>query len=168
MKTHITDVSLVDLLVVAKSLADEEIAQLEAFTGEAFSTEKLAMQIFGTEGIKWTCRVIETGEPIVVAGLFQVGKSTWRTFMVPGDRTWAEFGEEVTKHTVDVLADVADSGPFIRIETICLQGRDKVTDWYEKIGLEYESTLRSYGVEGENAVMYVKTGNGQSGIIERV
>ena len=169
MKTEITDVTLVDLMVVAQSLAEKEIEQLEAFTGNAFDPEELAVKIYSSGGIKWTCRVIETGEPIVVAGFFQVGVSTWRSFMIPGDRTWAEFGAEVTEHTKEVIERVAGSDPYIRIETVCLEDHEDARKWYPSIGLEFESVLRSYGVNGENAVMYTQVGNGaESGVIERV
>ena len=165
-KTIITDVTLVDLLVVTRGLPEDEIDQLEAFTGDKFDPEKVAVQIFTSGGIKWTCRVKETAEPLVVAGYFQVGVSTWRSFMLATDRAWAEFGKEVTEHVVDVIKKLATSDEFIRLETICLESRDKAIRWYGQIGIEYESTLRSYGVNGENAVMYVKVN--EPSLIERV
>ena len=155
-QTIVTDTTLVDLLVVCKGLSEEEIEQLEAFTGNAYDPEQVAVQTFSSGGVKWTCRVEETSEPIVVAGYFQVGVSTWRSFMLATDRAWAEFGAEVTDHVIEVVDKIAGSGEFIRLETICLQSRAKAQKWYRTIGLEYESTMRSYGVNGENAVMYVK------------
>lgn len=166
-KTIITDVSLVDLLVVAKGLLQEEIEQLEAFTGDDFDPEKTAIQIYSSGGVKWTCRVEETGEPLVVAGYFQVGVSTWRSFMLATDRAWAEFGTEITEHVTEVVERLAASDEFIRLETVGLEGRERALRWYERIGLTYESTMRSYGVRGENAVMYVKV-NEPSSIIELV
>ena len=155
-KTEITDVTLVDLLVVCQGLPEDEIEQIEAFTGNAYDPEHVAVQTYSSNGIKWTCRIKETGEPIVVAGFFQVGVSTWRSFMLANERAWLEFGAEVTQHCKEVVDKVAGSEEFIRIETICLESRARATAWYPSIGLKFESVLRSYGVNGEDAVMYVR------------
>ncbi len=155
-KTEITDVTLVDLLVVCKGLPEDEIEQIEAFTGEPYDPENIAVKTFTSDGVKWTCRVKETGEPLVVAGFFQVGVSTWRSFMLANDRAWAEFGAEVTQHCKEIVDKVAESDEFIRIETICLETRARATAWYPSIGLKFESVLRNYGVNGEDAVMYVR------------
>ena len=155
-KTEITDVTLVDLLVVCQGLPEDEIEQIEAFTGNAYDPEQVAVQTYTSGGIKWTCRIKETTEPIVVAGFFQVGVSTWRSFMLANERAWKEFGAEVTQHCKEVVDKVAGSEEFIRIETICLETRARATAWYPSIGLKFESVLRSYGVNGEDAVMYVR------------
>ena len=165
-KTEITDVTLVDLLMVCQALPEDEIRQIEAFTGNPYDPEQLAVSTYSNDGIKWTCRIKETGEPIVVAGFFQVGVSTWRSFMLATDRAWAEFGREVTDHCKEVVDSVAGSEEFIRIETISLEGREKAQTWYPLIGLEYESTLRSYGANGENALMYVRVNQPSKSIIE--
>ena len=168
-KTEITDVTLVDLLIVCKGLPEDEIEQIEAFTGKAYDPEDLAVKTFTMDGIKWTCRIKETGEPLVVAGFFQVGVSTWRSFMLANERAWAEFGAEVTQHCKEIVDKVAESEEFIRIETMCLESRERAQKWYPSIGLEYESLLRNYGVNGENAVMYVRVNEpSQSSIIESV
>ena len=107
-----------------------------------------------------------------MAGFFQVGTGIWRSFMLPGDRTFTEFGGEVTRHTADVMDKLATSDPYIRIETICLAERELVRAWYPKIGLNYESTMPNYGAHGENAVMYTKLGSAAfdapTDVIERI
>ena len=171
--TQITDTTLVDLLIVARSLPAVEIAQLEAFTGNEFNVEDLAVQIHTSGGMKWTGRVVETREPIFVAGFFQVGTGIYRSFMLCGDKTFSDlYAGETTRHVAGVMQDVADSDPYIRIETICLAERDLVRSWYPKIGLAYESTMPNYGARGENAVMYTKFGSAvktvEPTLIERI
>lgn len=157
MKTHITDTTLIDLLLVCKELPADEIEQIKAFSGnENFDPEDSAAQIYTSDRIKWTCRIKETGEPLVVAGYFQVGVGVWRSYMLARELAWTKYGAEVTKHVNSVIESMAKQ-PNIRLETICLASRKKARAWYERIGLEYESTLRSYGANGEDAVMYVKT-----------
>ena len=171
--TSITDTTLVDLLVVAKSLPLDEIEQLEAFTGNPFDAEQIAVQIHTSSGMKWTGRVIENGEPIFVAGYFQVGAGIWRSFMLPGDQAFsAKYAGETTRHVANVMEQMGDRDPFIRLETICLESRTLVRDWYPKIGLSYESTMPNYGAHGENAVMYTRLGNqnedSSTNVIERI
>ena len=156
-KTEITDVTLVDLLVVCQGLPQDEIDQIEAFTGNAYDPEQIAVQTYSSNGIKWTCRIKETAEPIVVAGFFQVGVSTWRSFMLASDLAWDEYGMEVTLHSRAAVKNLIRGEQHIRLETICLAGRDKALEWYPKIGLEYESTMPGYGVNGESAVLYTAT-----------
>lgn len=157
MKTILTEVTLVDLLTVCMDLPEDEIEQIEAFTGHSFDPEEVAADIYVSGGMKWTCRVEETSEPLVVAGYSRVGAGVWRSFMLANEHAWAEFGGEVTHHVIDVMERVTQGKEHIRLETICLATRKLAQRWYKRIGLERESEMRSYGVKGEDAVMYVKT-----------
>ena len=156
MKTIVTDTSLVDLLVVCRGLPQDEIEQIEAFTGQPFDVEEIAVQTYTMPGPKWTCRVRETSEPLVVGGFIQVGASIWRSFFLANERAWKEYGGEVTRHTKEAVEGIARGQEHIRLETIALASRKIARRWYERIGLEYEGTMRSYGVGGEDAVMYIK------------
>ena len=155
-KTAIRNTTLVDILVVTKGLPQDEIDQIEAFSGE-FDPQEQAINIMSTPGPKWTCVVKETNEPLVVAGFIQVGVNIWRSYMLANERAWAEHGVEVTLHCRKAIKDMVQGQQHIRLETICLATREKAQDWYPKIGLEFESTLLGYGVKGETAVMYTKT-----------
>ena len=157
MKTILTEVTLIDLLTVCMGLPEDEIEQIEAFTGDKFDPEKVAVDIYVSGGMKWTCRVEKTSEPLVVAGYSKVGASIWRSFMLASEHAWAEFGGEVTHHVIDVMEQVAQGQQHTRLETICLSTRKLAQRWYKRIGLTFESELKSYGVNGEDAVMYVKT-----------
>jgi hypothetical protein len=156
MKTIVTETNLIDLLVVCKSLPEDEIEQIEAFTGEEFDVESIAVSTYNMPGPRWTCRIAETGEPLAIAGYIQVGASIWRSYMLANERAWKEFGGEVTHHVKEVIENLARGQEHIRLETIALESRERARRWYDRVGLEYESTLRSYGAGGEDAVMYVK------------
>lgn len=156
MKTTITDMTLVDAIVVGRALPRDEIEQIEAFSDETFSVESLAVQLFSAPGPKWTLRVEETGEPMVVAGLIPVGPNVWRTWFLANQRAWDEYGREVTVQTAKTLKKLLENVDQVRVETLCLATRKRAQEWYKAIGLTYESTLHGYGVNGEAAVMYVK------------
>ncbi len=157
MKTEVTALTLVDILVVGKALPQDEIDQIEAFTGSDYDVQSTALQLMNTPGPKWAIRVKETGEPLVVAGILQIGANVWRTWFLANQRVWDEHGREVTVHTAKMRKQLLEDQRPIRIETVCLASRAKAREWYEAVGMEYESTLTCYGVNGESAVMYIST-----------
>lgn len=157
MKTELTNGTLVDLLVVVQALPQEEIDQINAFSENEFDYESFVGQLFGAPGPKYTIRVKETGEPLAVSGLVQVGVRTWRTWFLANQRAWDEFGKEVTVHTNYAREQLLEPNENMRIETVCLATRKKAQRWYEAVGMKYESTMHGYGKNGESAVMYVST-----------
>lgn len=156
-KTIIGDTSLVDVLVVCSDLPQDEIEQIEAFSGFAFDAQDVAVQIITAPGLCWTCYDKDTKEPLVVAGFTPIGATLWRSFMLASNKAWAEYGIEVTLHCRRAVKNLVKGKQNIRLETMCLASRDKARAWYPSIGLEYESTLPAYGAAGETAVLYVKT-----------
>ena len=156
MKTEITQAQLVDILVVCRDLPTSELDQIEAFSGEAFAPQEMAVNIMSGVGPRWSCTIKETGEPIVVAGFDRIGPNIWRSFMLATNKAWEQFGGEVTKHSRDAIDDLVRGQQHIRIETLCLEEREEARAWYPQIGLEYESTLNGYGTKGQSAVMYTK------------
>jgi len=156
-KTEIRETSLIDVIQVCHDLPDDEVEQIEAFSGQPFDAQDMAVQIMTTPGYRWTCYDKETKEPLVVAGFSKIGVTIWRSFMLASNKAWADYGVEVTLHCRRAVKNVAQGNQHIRLETMCLASRDRARAWYPRIGLEYESTLKGYGVNGETAVLYVKT-----------
>ena len=61
----------------------------------------------------------------------------------------------VTRCTIEVIQGMLKAEHVHRIETLVLASREKARAWYNTVGLEYESTLRNFGVNGEDAALYV-------------
>lgn len=156
-KTGIRETTLVDVLIVCKDLPQDEIEQIEAFSGGKFDPEITALQVMSMTGLRWTCYELKSNEPLVVAGFNRVGTKIWRSFMLASNQAWVEHGTEVTMHCRRAVIDLVRGQQHIRLETMCLASRDKARNWYPSIGLEYESHLPAYGAAGETAVLYVKT-----------
>lgn len=156
MKTEVANATIIDALVVARGLPPEEIEQIEAFAG-SFDLQKVAMGVISESVVAWVIRYVDSKEPVAVGGLIQVGRNIWRTWFFATPRAWDDVGREVTLHTARKLKEILAEQDHIRVETVCLAKRKKARDWYERVGLTYESTMAAYGVNGENAVMYVKT-----------
>jgi RimJ/RimL family protein N-acetyltransferase len=71
------------------------------------------------------------------------------------ETVWEPYGREITEIVKLTIERVLSTGLAHRIETVTLADQSRARTWYEKIGLTYESTLRKFGVSGEDAVMYV-------------
>ena len=158
VKTYLSEQTIADLLIVLKALPEAERKVVEALDGEEFNVDRKALSLANMPGPKYTIRIKETGEPLVVAGLVQVGAITWRTWFYANQRAWDEFGREVTVHTAKTRKELFKGVEHGRIETVTLAShRPEVFEWYEACGMQYESTMHGYGVNGESAVMYVST-----------
>lgn len=156
MKTVLTDMTLIDALVVCKGVAREEKVQIEAFTGLKFDEQNVAMSCMNAPGHKFAARVKETGEPLVVGGFIPVGPTVFRTYMLATERGWAEHGVEITRHVIKAFRFIEKNQAHTRIETLCLASREKAQDWYKRIGMHLESQMPGYGASGERAVLYVR------------
>lgn len=153
-KLELTGTTLVDLLVVAKALPSDEKEQIIAFGGNP-SPEAIAVSLFGSTPLIWTIREIESGEPLAVGGWIQTGPVIFRSFFLANERIWEEHGAEVTKLVAETIDETKEQFDYARFETYCLASRNrKVPEWYEKLGLTYDATLRGFGVNGEDALLY--------------
>lgn len=152
-KLDIRGTTLVDLLVVARSLPEDEIRQIQVLGGDP-SPESVAMSLYNAP-MSWTIVDIDTQEPLVVGGYVRTGVTTYRSFFLANPRAFEEHGAEVTKLTADTIDEIKEEFDYVRLETLCTADRDpKVTDWYEKIGLTFDAKLEGYGVKGEDVVLY--------------
>lgn len=142
-----------DALYVAHRIPADEIEQVELFTGQPFNAEDTALWFHGTQH-KIACRSEE--ETIALCGFSCVGPGVWRTFYLASENAWAEHGRELTAHTKAGMEEIMQREGIRRLETLCLASRKRAQAWYRVLGLRFESTLQSYAVNGEDAVMFVK------------
>lgn len=148
-----TGTTLVDLLIVAKAIPEDEKQQLLAFGGNP-NPEAIAVGVYNNATFMWTGRLDTTGEPLVVGGYTQVGPTIFRSFFLANPRVWAEYGKEVTALTIEAIEEIKESLGFCRLETYCLPERELARKWYERIGLAFDAELKGFGVNGESAVLY--------------
>lgn len=145
--------NLGDCLYVAALLPEEERKQIEAFTG-GFDIDATAMSAWRFAGPKWTLVNDEKPfEALVVGGYAPCRSGVYSSWFMGTAAAW-RYGAEVTEHTHERIQWMLKNGAH-RLETVCLASREQTRRWYEKIGLTYETTLKSYGVNGEDAVCYI-------------
>lgn len=144
-----------DLVDMAAALSQPERDLYTVLTGKPFRASQVAAEIDASSVSGWRFATRESD--LACGGFMRMRPGVLRSWFLAPDRAWITHGRELTDSVRDIIASTLSSGLAHRIETVTLEDRSRARAWYEKIGLTYESTLRGYGISGENAVMYVAT-----------
>lgn len=151
---RVQSASLMDFLLIAQLLPQDERDLAERMSGEPFDAETAAAQYFLAPGYKWV--IDEPARPLAACGLLPTGEpGTYRSWFMALDRAWIEHGTELTEVVKLLIARALEDGLAQRIETVTLPERSRARAWYEKIGLKFDSTLPGYCADGADAVLYV-------------
>ena len=145
---------LLDYLVIAHALSDEERQQIRAL-GSDPDPETLALGLYDGSPLHWTA---EAGEDILaVGGYVQTGAITYRSYFLYHPDVFTHYGKEITQMTKEVIDAMCAHHERLRLETWCLESAPKkTTDWYQALGLTHEATLRGYGADGESVWLFSK------------
>lgn len=143
--------SLADLFQVCIALPDDEQEQFEVFSGERYEPTYVAAAFFLRPGPKWT--VVADGTPIVVAGFDLVRRGVWQDWMFSTPVAWERHWRTVTKLGRRVMDEMLRENAH-RLQCVSLASRTQAHRWYRPLGLELEGTLRGYGINGEDALMF--------------
>ncbi len=151
MTVHLRELNIDNLLTVCRALPQEEFDLWRIMSGVEHTPEALAISLNAAAG--W---IIHNGDqPLAAAGFTMQRPGVYRTWMTATDLAWSPYGREVTRVVRDKITWILSEGIAHRVETVTLADRKRARDWYSKIGLQHESTLRGYGINGEDAVIYV-------------
>lgn len=153
MNLHLKKFNLADTLAVCRRLPRDEQEVYEALNGLPYSAEDVAASAHYYNGIHF---IVHDGEaPVAVGGFVRQREGVFRTWFFASDDVWVRHGLPLTILVRNTIADTLGSGLAHRIETVTLADRSRARAWYERLGLKFESTLPGYGVNGEDAVLYV-------------
>lgn len=143
---------LTDLLWVCSQLPEDEREQYRAFCGAAYNPDDAAAMFYLRQGPKWT--VLAGNEAILVAGFDQLRPGVWQDWALTSPKAWTpESWRSVTRSARKVMDWMLQNGAH-RLQCVSLASRIHAHRWYRPLGLELEGTLRSYGVNGEDAMMF--------------
>jgi hypothetical protein len=146
---------LLDFLIVASKVPQDERDQLEAFTGEKYDAERAAIGAFTAQGPKW---VIKTPDnvPVVVGGYAYRRKGVWRDYMLTTPEAWTDHWFGVTRIAQRIMRSMFDSGQAHRLECVALASRERAFKWYGVLGLNREGVMHGYCANGADAIMFSK------------
>jgi len=147
---------LLDFLIVADQLPDEQRACMEAFTGEPYTVDGAAIGNFTTQGPKWTIKT-EDHRPIAVGGYVYQRKGVWRDFMLSTPEAWSpENWFTVTRMTRRSGDAMFKNGIAHRLECVTLASRTKAIEWITMLGLHQEGILHGFAANGADAIMLAR------------
>lgn len=148
--------TLADLLVLAHELPADERHVIETLNMVPYVPDRIAIAALNSIG--WVFRrqgPCADGAPVAAGGFMQQSGGVYRTWFLAPEWAWQTHGAELTEECKRLISDLLARKLAHRIETVTLATQTRARTWYEKLGLTFESTLRGYGPQGEDAVMYV-------------
>lgn len=153
MNVTLEPFTLRDALWVLDVLPEEEIRVYESTSGLKFDVCDLAARLQLLPGMRWTFEARR--QTAAIGGVVEQIPGVYRTWFFAPEYAWQNFGRELTETVGALIRQLLADKVARRIETVTLASQSRARTWYEKIGLTYESTLRGYGANGEDAVLYV-------------
>lgn len=151
--------SLSDLLLVCDRLCDDERRQYEAFNGLKYDRDRLALALATKTGPSWVlCADLR---PICAAGFDYIRPGVWQDWMVNTPEAFGRNWRTTTKHVRRVMDAMLDQDGTHRLQCVSLSTRTDAHRWYKVLGLAPEGTLRAYGSNGEDAIMFSRVKHGK-------
>lgn len=146
-------VTLIDLLQICFQLPPDEREQYEAFTGESYLPETLAVRLYSAAGPKWTITADDV--PVFAAGFLELRPGVWQDWAATTPAVWADHWRPVTRIVRGVMDEMLQTRAH-RLQCVSLASRVLAHRWYGPLGLEREGPLRGYGANGEDAIMFAR------------
>jgi hypothetical protein len=154
MSIEMVQPTLHGLLQLAQQLPDEEREVYEALTGEKFDPERYAAQTFLAPGIHHM-GLRYGAEPVFAGGFLPNGEGVYRTWFCAPEWAWKAHGNQITLICDGFIRGMLAAKLAQRVETVTLASHTRARQWYEKLGLKYESTLHGPNSGSTDAVVYV-------------
>ena len=147
---------LLDFLIVADQLPDEQRANIKALSGEPYTVDGAAIGSFTTQGPKWVLKT-EDHRPIAVGGYVYQRKGVWRDFMLSTSEAWSpENWFTVSRHVRRAMDAMLKSGQAHRLECVTTASRTKAIEWYRILDYHKEGVLHGFCANGADAVIYAR------------
>ena len=151
--------TMIDFLEVCASARSEEIEQYEALTGFDWNVELVVNDLFNKPGIKFALLDGDKagGQVISVGGWEPIISGVWQAWSVGTMEHWKTHWRSITKFSRRSADLIFAAEGTRRLQIVMLENRKKPCEWCVRgMKFMYESTLRGFGVGGENVAMYVR------------
>lgn len=152
MQRH--NLSLLFTLNVCTDLRADEWEQIVKMGGQ-HSGEAVAIWAHSISGPKWAY-TDEAGRALMVGGFIPQRPNVYASWFLATDYAWQNHARELTMEAIERKEFMFAAGAH-RVETVCLSSRSAAHAWYKKVGSSYESTMKSYCVDGSDAMLFVDT-----------
>lgn len=142
---------LVDFLHVCHQVSEDQRREYVALQGKPFDADCVALEL-ANRGAPYWAIVSQTGETIAIGGFTWIRKGVWQDWLLYAEGCWSEHWRGLSKICRRVIDTMMQDSH--RIQCITLASRDSARSWYRILGYEYEATLKGFGCDGEDAVIY--------------
>ncbi len=157
------DPLLGDFLQICIRMPADERAQVEAFVGQKYDIDAVAVGNYMVQGPKW---VIKDGDiPLVVGGFKQQRPGVWRDYMLTTPEAWEkQYWFAITRTCRRAMDGMFASKQAHRLECIAPAARmkqhPKLWAWYELMGYREEGLRQGYCADGGAAVAFARVQHG--------
>jgi len=142
---------LLDYLHVCMNLNADEREQIEAFQGKPYDAEETALAHVGRLPAWMLCA---DEKPIAIAGFDLIRPGVWQDWMLSTPEAWDAKHWRTTTKNVKRVMDAMLKSEAHRLQCVSLASRIHAHKWYAVLGLAPEATLRAYGANGEDAIIF--------------
>lgn len=151
---------LLDYVKICILMPADERAQIEAFVGQKYDIDSVAVGNFMVPGPKW---VIKDGNdnPLAVGGFKQQRPGVWRDYMLTTPEAWErKYWFTVTRTCKRVMDGMFTSKQAHRLECVApaarLKKRPELEKWYKFLGYCNEGLRHGYCADGSDAVAFAR------------
>lgn len=150
---HRIPLNHIHVLSVCLDLRADEWDQVTKFGGSSVHDE-VAAWAWRVSGPKWAY-VSEDAEhkTLLVGGFIPQRTGVYQSWFLATDYAWKNHARELTLEAIE-RKEFMFAGGAHRVETVCLASRSAAHAWYKKVGSVFESTLKSYCIDGSDAMMF--------------
>ena len=158
-----TDPLLGDFLQICIRMPVDEREQVEAFVGQKYDIDAVAVGNYMVPGPKW---VIKDGDnPLVVGGFKQQRPGVWRDYMLTSPEAWEKrYWFTVTRTCRRAMDSMFQSKQAHRLECIVPESRlfkrPELLRWYRVMGYHPEGKRYGYCSDGSDAMAFARVQHG--------
>lgn len=156
------DPILLDYIKICVLMPEDERKQIEAFVGQPYDIDSVAVGNFMVPGPKWVIK--DENKPLVVGGFKQQRPGVWRDYMLTTPEAWEKQYWFTVTRTCRRAMDSMFAGGAHRLECVApaerLQQRPILREWYRVMGYSEESIRYGYCADGSDAVSFARVRHG--------
>lgn len=154
-----TDPLLLDYVKICVLMSEDERKQVEAFVGQPYDIDSVAVGNFMVPGPKWVIK--DENNPLVVGGFKQQRPGVWRDYMLTTPQAWEkQYWFTVTRTCRRVMDSMFASKQAHRLECIApamrLYNRPELAKWYKFLGYHEEGRRYGYCADGGDAIAFAR------------
>jgi hypothetical protein len=141
---------------LCESARNDEIEQYEALTGVEWDADRMAVDLFGRDGVR-AVLLASSGEPIVAGGWQPVRPGCYESWMIGTYANWDAHWRAITRYSRRMMDVVLGAPENRRLQTQALASRVKACEWYVRgLGMHHEFTMPQAGAGGEDVAMFAR------------